>query len=240
MRQIFLTTAASLLLHLPAQAEDISALLRTKTQAFSDAAQQGNAATLKSLLDDHVVFFNENGDTATKDELVGSATLSPTPSDVKMAVTDWHCEQHGNVAVASFIDDQTKDLHGQVFHAQYRSVETWLNTHGEWRMIASLTTVLQTDPQAVVLPSPLLDQYAGTYQATPTLKAVFAHTGADLTLSTNGGPPVRQQAELRDVVFTAGMPRIRRIFQRDAQGNVSGFVSRREGHDIVFKRIELG
>ncbi len=171
---------------------------------------------------------------------MGGATPSGKPSDVKMTVTDWHCELHGDVAVASFIDDQMKDLHGQVFHAQFRSVETWLKARGEWRMIGSQTTVLQVDPQTVVLPAPLLDQYAGTYQATPTLKAVFAHVGGDLTVSTNGGPPVAQRAELRDVFFTPGMPRIRRIFLRDTRGDISGYVSRREGHDIVFKRVELG
>ena len=232
--------AAFLAISSTAAAQDVSALLLTKTQAFSDAGQQGNASVLRALLDDNVVFFNENGEQATKADLVESATPQPTPSAVKMTVSDWHCAVHGDTAVASFIDDQVRDLHGQMFHAQYRSVETWLKEKDGWRMIGSHTMALQSDPPAMVLPSPLLDQYAGTYQATPTLKATFVHDGTDLTISTNGSAPVVQKAELRDVFFTAGVPRIRRIFLRDARGNISGFVSRREGHDIVFKRVEQG
>jgi hypothetical protein len=89
--------------------ENISALLLAKTQAFSDAGQRGDATVLKSLLDAKVVFFNEDGDMASKADILAGAAPSPN-TDVKMAVTDWHCEVHGDVAVASFIDDQTKDL----------------------------------------------------------------------------------------------------------------------------------
>jgi len=38
------------------------------------------------------------------------------------------------------------------------------------------------------------------------------------------------------VLFTPGQPRTRKIFQRDAQGRVTGFLSRREERDIVFKK----
>ncbi len=233
--------ALAICAYVPADAaEDISALLRAKTQMFTDAGQNGNADVLKALLDDRVVFFNENGGASTKDDIVAAASPSPAGSGVKMIVTDWQCVVHGDVAVASFIDDQTKDLHGQIFHAQYRSVETWLHQADTWRIIASQTIALQTDPAAVTLPPAVLDQYVGTYQATPALTAVFARTGADLTLATNGAAPVVQRAELRDVVFTSGNPRTRRIFTRDAHGNITGFISRREGHDIVFKRVEQG
>lgn len=39
------------------------------------------------------------------------------------------------------------------------------------------------------------------------------------------------------MLFTPGQPRLRKIIQRDARGKVTGFVSRREGHDLVFKRV---
>ena len=41
---------------------------------------------------------------------------------------------------------------------------------------------------------------------------------------------------LRDVFFVPGQPRTRRIFTRDAQGRVDGFVDRREGEDIRWTR----
>jgi ketosteroid isomerase-like protein len=219
-----------------AEPEDVSSRLLTNTKAFSDASQRGDVAVLKALLDEHVVFFNENGDSSTKDEIVSSAT--PTPNnEVRMAVTNWRCAVHGDVAVASFIDDQTRDLHGQIFHAQYRSVETWLKEHDRWLMIGSQTLALQIDPAFVTLPASTLDQYVGTYEAASTLKAVITRKGSELALSVNGGPASLQRAELRDVLFTPGSPRTRRIFHRDDHGSVVGFTSRREGHDIVFQRV---
>lgn len=223
---------------LPAMAaEDVSALLLRKTQAFSDAGQQGDAAVMDRVLDEHVVFFNEGGDQATKQDMVSSAKPPPRGVSTRMTVTDWNCQVHGDVAVASFIDDQVQDFHGQPFHARYRSVETWLKEGEDWKMIGSQTLALQEDPPAVALPAKALDDYVGDYQAGPDVKFTFARNGDDLTASLNGGPPSVQKAELRDVFFTPGRARQRKIFQRDASGRITGFVSRREGHDIVFKRI---
>jgi hypothetical protein len=43
--------------------------------------------------------------------------------------------------------------------------------------------------------------------------------------------------ETADVFFAPGQPRTRRIFQRDATGAVVGFVDRREGHDITWRKV---
>jgi len=232
---IFLT---AILFAYPAIAsEDVSTLLRKQTQAFSDAGQRGDGPAMAKMLDDDVVFFNEGGDQAAKKDMATPGSPSPKGITVKMTVEDWHCVVHGNVAVASFIDDQAMDFHGQPFHARYRSVETWMKEGSDWRMIGSETIALQDDPAAVTLSSKTLDDYVGTYAAAPDAKLVFTRKGNDLMASLNGGPATLQKAELRDVLFTPGRPRMRKIFQRDAGGHVTGFISRREGHDILYKRV---
>jgi hypothetical protein len=40
---------------------------------------------------------------------------------------------------------------------------------------------------------------------------------------------------VRDVLFIPGQPRTRKIFQRDADGKVTGFLDRRGGEDLVFR-----
>jgi hypothetical protein len=40
------------------------------------------------------------------------------------------------------------------------------------------------------------------------------------------------------VFFVAGQPRTRKIFQRDAAGKITGFVDRREGIDLVWKKTK--
>jgi hypothetical protein len=47
-------------------------------------------------------------------------------------------------------------------------------------------------------------------------------------------------AEVRDVLFIAGQPRTRKIFQRDAEGNITGFVDRRQARDLVWHRDHSG
>jgi hypothetical protein len=53
-----------------------------------------------------------------------------------------------------------------------------------------------------------------------------------------GAAPLK--AEARDVFFVPGDNRIRKIFQRGADGRVTGFVERRESWDIHWKRAAAG
>src|SRR5262249_11005391 len=149
---------------------------------------------------------------------------------------DFKIEVHGNVAVTSFADVSTAEFHGQTLHAKYLSTEVWLREYGSWKMISSQTMAAQDDPPAVTLPSSLLDGYVGTYRAGADFTYRMERKGDDLTGTAAGGKPVALKAELRDVLFTPGQPRVRRIFQRDAEGKVTGFVSRREGHDLVLRK----
>lgn len=217
--------------------EDVSAVLLRKTQQFSDAGQQGQASVMAKMLDDRVVFFNEGGDQASKKDMVAGATAPAAGVKITMTVMDWNCQVHGNVAVASFIDDQVIDSNGELLHARYRSVETWLKSRGEWRMIGSETIALNDDPSTVALPPSDLDQYVGAYKTAAGARLEFTRKDDGLFASLNGGPATLQKAEVRDVFFTPGRARFRKVFQRDATGQVVALAYRREGHDTVFKRI---
>lgn len=206
---------------------DISTLLKARTEAFSDAGQRGDGKAMAASLDDRVVFFNEGGDGASKADMASSTPSAPNGVSTTMTIMDWKCELHGDVAVASFIDDQQQDYHGQPFRAKYRSVETWLKENGEWRMIGSATIALQDDPASIALAPALLDQYVGTYEAAPGVSITFVRKGDMLLASANGGPEIAQKIEVRDVLFTPGRSRQRKIFERDATGRVTGYLLRR-------------
>ena len=223
---------------IPARAASdvVSALLRAQTQAFSDAGISGNAAVMDRLLDPNVIFVNEEGDAATKRDLVGGASPPTKGVRARLTVTDWSCHVFGDVAIASFVDDQREDFHGQLIHARFRSVETWRRSGSVWRMIGSETLALQHDPLAVGLPARTLEEYVGTYRAAPDVAIAFTRKGDELFASLDGGAVTPQRAELRDVFFTPGHTRARKIFRRDASGKIVDVVVRREGHDIVFRR----
>ncbi|HEY2069985.1 MAG TPA: DUF4440 domain-containing protein [Rhizomicrobium sp.] len=226
-------------------AEDTAALIKRQSQEFSDASASGDASVFKRLLDDRVTFINEGGDTATKQDIIASAT--PTPKTAPkpannhrtLTQTNFKVQLFGNTAVTSFDDVLNGQSYGQPVHAKFRSIEVWLKEADGWKMISSQTLALQDDPPAVALPAAVLDEYAGTYRA-GDLAFTITHSGNDLTATIAGGKPIVLKAELRDVLFTPGAPRIRRLFQRDAKGHISGFISRHEGHDLVFTRVAAG
>lgn len=217
--------------------EDVPALIKRQSQEFSDASASGNARVLAKYLDEHVLFMNEGGDMPTKKEIVDGAQPTPNGSSNTLTQEDFRIEVHGGVAVTSFTDVSTVRFHGQTLHAKYLSTEVWLRGPNGWKMISSQTMAAQDDPPAVSLPRETLDEYVGTYSAGPDFLYRIEFDDGELIGTPQGGKPVALKAELRDVLFTPGQPRMRRIFQRDESGKVIGFISRREGHDVVLRRV---
>jgi ketosteroid isomerase-like protein len=236
------TAAAVATLALTAAAPQPSAasvirLIQRQSQEFSDASAQGDVRTLARLLDDNVTFVNENGDVGTKKDLTAGGPPPSTPGVTNELVQhDVHVQLYGTTAVTSFVDESTVHFHGQVLTAAFRSTEVWIERRDGWKMISSETIALQNDPPAIALSRDELAEYVGSYTAGAGYDVAIARAGDDLSASVNGGAPVTWKAEVRDVFFVPGQPRLRRIFQRDANGTIVGFVTRREGHDIALKR----
>jgi ketosteroid isomerase-like protein len=220
-----------------APSEDVAALIKRQSQEFSDASATNDIATLGRYLDDNVVFINEDGAIATKKDLTSDPTPVPKKGSNTLVQSDFAVQVHGNVAVTSFTDNSTQQFHGQTLHASFLSTEVWLKEADGWRMISSQTLAVPDDPPAVTLPTKVLDEYAGNYQAGPDFVLKIARSGDELTGVVGAGKPYPIKAELRDVLFTPGQPRTRRIVLRDAKGKVTGLRVRREGHDIELKRV---
>ncbi len=234
----FLVLAAALTVATGAFATpaDDEATIRRQSQEFSDASASGDAKTLEKLLADDVVFMDESGGLSTKQEIVSGAT--PPAEGIKnvLVQSDLAVSLHGDVAVTSFTDTSTMTVFGQNSKARYRSTEVWSKQSGAWKMISSQTLALPDDPAHIQLPAATLDQYAGTYDAGPKLVIKIDHQGDGLVSATNGGKTNPLLVEAPDVLFTPGQPRLRRVFERDASGKITGFNARREGHDLHFKR----
>jgi ketosteroid isomerase-like protein len=235
IRSILLVAALALTTQAFAH-EDDAALIKRQSQEFSDASASADAKIIEKYLDDDVIFMDESGSISSKHDIV--AGLSPPAEGIsnKLVQSDWQIKIQGNVAVTSFADNSTMSIYGQSYQARYLSTEVWLKKAGAWRMISSQTLALPADPPAIHLPNDLLDQYAGTYEAGPKLIVRIERKDDGLASTTNGGKTNPLLAEVRDVLFTPGQPRVRRIFERDAAGKITGFIARHEGHDLRFKR----
>jgi len=222
----------------PGDDAELSALLKRQTQEFSEAGQRGDAAVLDRYLDPALVFTNETGAIASKQDLLEGTT--PTPASApkrRIEVTNWALRRQGDVATATFVDEVTQDFHGQQLVLRFQSTETWAKRADGWKMISSHTMNVQRDPPEIVLPPSELDAYVGVYQIDPTYVVRISRQADGLFASANNGAAVPLKAELKDVFFTPGAPNVRKLFQRDAAGRVTGYTSRRDGSDLVFTRI---
>jgi ketosteroid isomerase-like protein len=219
-----------------ANAETLSERLKRQTQEFSDAGQKGDKAVLERYLDDKVIFVNETGALATKRDIVDGASPSPPGVSVELKVTDWQMQRQGDVAVATFVDALTENYHGQKIQIDYRSIEVWQRRGAAWKMISSETLTVPHDPKAVSLPAKELEDYVGTYRVASDLTVTITVKDGELFSAANGGTPTAMKAELRDVFFTPGRAG-RKIFLRDADGRVCGYLSRVEGRDIEVTKV---
>ncbi|WP_130618310.1 DUF4440 domain-containing protein [Dyella amyloliquefaciens] len=222
----------------PAHAEeDVATLIRRQSQEFSDASASNDTATLAKYLDDRVVFINEGGDIATRKDIVTPGPAGPKSVSNHLVQTDFNIEIHGNVAVTSFTDNATVKVGDQTMKPRFRSTEVWLQEGKQWLMISSQTVALSDDPPAHALTANEMDQYVGTYEAAPGMSVTITRQGSQLFSATHGAKATPLQAEVRDVLFTPGQPRARRVFERDDHGKVIGFYSRREGHGVEFRKV---
>ena len=220
---------------LAARADD-SAAMHAKVQALMDALVPGDKAPWIATLDKRFAQIDENGVRYDYGQSIAQVAPLPKGASGDIKVVEWKATIFGDSAVSTHLDDEHENFHGQKLHALYRSTSTWLKEHGDWKLVAMQTIALHQDPPAVGLPAKMMDEYAGRYRAGPDYTYMIAKKDGRLFGATNGGKPVAIEAELPDVLFTPGQPRTRKIFQRDAAGKVTGFVSRREERDVAFTK----
>lgn len=218
----------------PALADDRALITRIEQQ-LSDAISDGKPAVWETYLDPGVVYAEEDGSFKGKAAMVKE--VRPLPKglggEIKVELLSYH--QDGDTAVALFRQHEVERYYGQTLHASYLTNTVWKRRAGGWRQIEGQVLAERTDPPSIALPTDDLAKFAGTYRlkdSEPTYTLVL--TGGKLMGGRTGRPPSEWNAETRDVFFVRGDPRIRKIFQYDASGRVTGFIERRESWDIVW------
>ena len=221
------------------KADDLSTVLKQQTQTFRDAGQRGDTATMRSYLDDTLLFVNEDGSVSgRRDFRAGAPIAAPGCGLSKVTVTDWILRHSGDVAVSSFIDEQAADCGGQSVSYRFLSVETWIRRGTQWKLMGRETIPLYQNPPTASLPSDALAEYAGDYSDGAGLTVRISQDGNGLASSINGEKASPLVAEDRDLFFRPdtqpGYARRRIVFRRDASGRVTEYVNR----ELVLHRNE--
>jgi hypothetical protein len=214
----------------------VAAELRRNAQALLDAIAAGDTAVWNRLLDSAAIQVDENDVVRHKKEIL--AALQPLGPGLAghLDIDDFRLVLRGPVAVVTHEDREYLDYHGQIIRSRFRFTETWLKEPVGWRQIAAQEMAVQQDPPAIRLDHATLCGYAGRYAMTDSIVATMRCAGDSLLMVRGGRPDRVFLPEVRDVFFERGQPRTRRIFQYDAQGQISGFVDRREERDVSWKR----
>lgn len=228
---------ALLLTATAAHAQDVGTLLKTKAQALQDAIAPGKAKVWADILDDQMLMSDETGAVTDKKQAVAQIRPLLAGASGYIKVIDWQARVSGDTAAATFIADEYENYHGQKIHAQYRTTTSWVKRGADWKLLSMAVLATRQDPPAVALPAHLTDAYVGHYSGGPGLDYTITKKDGHLFGARAGKPATELKAELADVLFVPGQPRTRDIFQRDPNGHIIGFVSRREERDVVFKRI---
>jgi ketosteroid isomerase-like protein len=217
-------------------AEDVRATLVSQTRDLVNAISSGSADVWDRYLDPEVRYVDETGTVMTKKQMVEQ--IQPLPPGVSgtIRVTEFDAAVHGDVAIATYVNDESENYHGHELHCRYRTTDTWKKTAGGWRLIAGQVLALRTDPPAVTLPDKLRSEYAGTYLLAPGIAYEIRVVGDAVEGRQTGRKAEPLLAEAPDVLFAPGKPRYRYVFLRDADGRIVGFAQRREAWDLVWKR----
>jgi hypothetical protein len=220
----------------PTTGEDVTALLARQTQELLDAVSSGNASVWDRYLAPDAVYTDESGNVTGKAALVKA--IAPLPKNIsgELKVSDFAVHQHGATAIATYVSVETETYYGQTLHARYRETDTWIATPDGWRLAAAQLMALRDDPPAAAVPASRLDEYVGTYRLAPEVVYTIRRDGDHLSGQRSGRKDERLENESGDVFFKPGQNRLRTIFQRGADGKITGFVERRETWDIRWIR----
>jgi ketosteroid isomerase-like protein len=224
----------AVLLATPALADDRMLLIQYEQQ-LADAITNGKPDIWDKYLDADVIYAEE--DDTYKGKAAMLAEIKPLPKglggNIKIALLSYH--EDGDTAVALFRQIETEYYYGQTIHANYLTNTVWKKRADGWKQIEGQVLAERIDPPAITLPAADLQKFAGTYKlknSEPTY--TLAVVDGKLVGTRTGRKPSEWGAETPDVFFIPGDNRIRKIFQYDANGKVTGFIERRESWDIMW------
>jgi hypothetical protein len=207
------------------------------TQELADALAPGNRDVWAHWTHPDFVLTDENGVRIERNQFLAEMSPLPPGASGTIKVVEFSARRVGDTQVTTYALDESEHFHREDLHASYRQTDTWVRTAQEWRLLASQIIALRTDPPAVELPARLWDEYAGRYRLPDGLSLGIGWDGNSATIHKGSGAARPLKAELADILFVPGEPRIRYLIQRGVDGRLIQLIQRRESWDLVWGRL---
>ena len=214
----------------------VKAQLIETTQKLLDAIAPGDKAPWAKAMAEDCLYSDENGTTMTKAKFLEE--LGPLPAgysgNIKLEKPQFILA--GNTVILAYELNEQETVFGQELHARYHATDTWVRRDGEWRMLASQVVRYGGDPPAAKLAPELVKDYIGVYELAPSVQYTVSVDGGQVWGERTGRKKEILMPEMTDVFFRKGSAG-RRIFERGADGKVVRMIDRRDGEDLVWKRV---
>ncbi len=214
----------------------LARILEARTQALQDAIAPGHKEVWAREMTPDYLMVTENAEVQDRAKVLHDFTPLPAGLVGSIKVTDYRLERHGDMAFATYVDDESLDYHGVPLKTKFRISDSWVRTGAEWKLAGTQLIAVLDDPPAIELPAATLADYVGHYVLPDGTAGDIAIDAGKLVSRRAGRPETPLLAEGRDIFFVAGSPRSRKVFFRNSDGKVTGYGDRREGHDISWRR----
>jgi uncharacterized protein DUF4440 len=216
---------------------DVVSTLRARDQRLLDAIAPGDRAVWDETLSADAVVVDEDWVVHSRQEFLTELVPLPKGATGRIVIKEYRATVSDDVALVVHRDDEREDFFGNEVDAEYLMTETWVRRDGDWKLALLHVAAVSRDPPERRMAPRDLDAYVGDYGSGTSLRYFIRRNGDRL----EGGRTEKSLAplavEVRDVLFVPGKPRSRKIFERDERGRVTGFVDRREGRDVRWKRM---
>ena len=223
--------------HLFAQASDAPADVRNVLYAndklLLNAIHRGDRETWARLTTSDFMYVEE-GEVARRD-----AFLRELEEDghLPLIIRNYEVKIIGDTAQV-FHQDDVPQRPGGVDESKSHLLmtETWQRIDGKWLLRIVHTDRIRINPPPIALTPSQIDELAGTYRNAGNTY-VIRREGDRILGGKPGGPFLELKAETRDMLFEPDNVYKRDVFQRDANGHVTGFVMRYESSDQPWIRV---
>ncbi|RDS82260.1 nuclear transport factor 2 family protein [Dyella monticola] len=215
---------------------DVRKVLYANDELLLTAIHRGDRNTWARLTTSDFMYVEE-GEVSRRDQF-----LKELEDDglMPLIIRNYEVKVIGDTAQV-FHQDDVPQRPGRVDerHSHLLMTETWQRIHGQWRLRLVHTDRIRINPPPILLTSQQIDELVGTYRSA-NVTYIIKRDGHRILGGRAGEPLTELMAETRDVLFQPDNVYLRRVFQRDAKGHVTGFIDRRETDGRSWARVSSG
>jgi hypothetical protein len=207
--------------------EHLATQLRKNDEILLKAVHTANRAAWQTFAATDFFYLDEEGGVTYLDVFLRQ--LVPMISR-PLQIQTYRMTRVGDTAVVLHEDtDENK--------VRYIFTETWQRLNGAWKLrVLHIANVL-SDPPSIQPSQAQIDELAGTYHS-HSVTYTIRRDGDHILARRPDGSETELKAETRDMLFSPGTPRVRKVFLRDAAGKVTGFVVRYENSDTLWTKVD--